>query len=53
MFDVSPLEMLVIAVLALLLLGPDKLPQYAAEAARFIRQLRTMASELDPSWELP
>jgi sec-independent protein translocase protein TatB len=44
-FDVSPLEMLVIAVLALLLLGPDKLPQYAAEAARFIRQLRNMANE--------
>ena len=37
--------MLVIAVLALLLLGPDKLPQYAAEAARFIRQLRNMANE--------
>ena len=45
MFDIGTGEMLALAVLALLILGPEKLPQYAQEAARFLRQLRTMANE--------
>ena len=45
MFDIGTGELLALAVLALLVLGPEKLPQYAAEAARFIRQLRKMANE--------
>ena len=45
MFDIGTGELLALAVLALLVLGPDKLPHYAAEAARFIRQLRSMANE--------
>ena len=45
MFDIGTGELLALAVLALLVLGPEKLPQYAAEAARFIRQLRRMANE--------
>jgi sec-independent protein translocase protein TatB len=44
-FDIGTGELLALAVLALLVLGPEKLPQYAAEAARFIRQLRKMANE--------
>jgi sec-independent protein translocase protein TatB len=44
-FDIGTGEMLALAVLALLVLGPDKLPRYAAEAARFLRQVRSMASD--------
>jgi len=37
-------EFLGLAVVALLVLGPDKLPKFAADAARFIRQVRRMAN---------
>ncbi len=42
-FDINGGEMLVLAGVALVVLGPDKLPGYAAQAARLMRQLRTMA----------
>jgi sec-independent protein translocase protein TatB len=42
-FDINGGEMLVLAGIALVVLGPDKLPGYAAQAARMLRQLRTMA----------
>ena len=45
MFDIGTGEVLALAVLALLVLGPEKLPRYAAEAARFMRQLRNMAND--------
>jgi sec-independent protein translocase protein TatB len=56
MLDIGMGEFLGIAVIALLVLGPDKLPKFAADAARFIRQVRSMADsakedvrrELDP-----
>jgi sec-independent protein translocase protein TatB len=38
-------EFLVLAVIALVVVGPDKLPRYAADAARFIRQVRNMARQ--------
>jgi sec-independent protein translocase protein TatB len=44
-FDIGTGEILALAVIALLVLGPEKLPRYAAEAARFLRQLRNMANE--------
>lgn len=45
MFDIGTGELLALAVLALLVLGPEKLPRYAADAARFLRQVRTMAND--------
>ena len=45
MFDIGTGELLALAVLALLVLGPEKLPGYAAEAARFLRQLRNLAND--------
>jgi sec-independent protein translocase protein TatB len=42
-FDIGGGEFLVLAVIALVVLGPEKLPGYAAQAARMLRQLRTMA----------
>jgi sec-independent protein translocase protein TatB len=44
-FDIGTGELLALAVLALLILGPEKLPHYAAEAARFIRQVRSLAND--------
>jgi sec-independent protein translocase protein TatB len=38
-------EFLVLAVVALVVVGPDKLPKYAAEAGRFLRQMRAMAQQ--------
>lgn len=45
MFDVGFLELAIIAVVALLVFGPERLPKAAAEAARLVRQLRTHAVE--------
>jgi sec-independent protein translocase protein TatB len=44
LFGIQGFELVVLGVLAMLLLGPDKLPRYAAEAARFVRQMRRMAA---------
>lgn len=45
MFDIGTGELLALGVLALLVLGPDKLPRYAADAARFLRQIRNLAND--------
>jgi sec-independent protein translocase protein TatB len=37
-------EIAVLALLGLLVFGPEKLPKAAADAVRMIRQLRTMAT---------
>jgi sec-independent protein translocase protein TatB len=44
-FDIGTGEIIALAVLALLVLGPEKLPRYAADAARFVRQVRNMAGD--------
>jgi len=44
MFDISPWEIMAIAVIALLVFGPDKLPKLAADAARLLREVRRMAT---------
>lgn len=40
MFDIGFGEMLAIAVIGLLVIGPDRLPHYAARAARGARDLK-------------
>ncbi len=44
MFDIGIGEIMIIGVVALLIFGPDRLPRAAADAARWVRQLREMAS---------
>jgi len=44
-FDIGPGEFIALAVIAILVLGPDKLPRYAADAARLLRNLRRMAHD--------
>jgi sec-independent protein translocase protein TatB len=42
-FDLSMWKLLVLGIIALVVFGPDKLPQIARDAARMVRQLRGMA----------
>lgn len=42
-FDLSMWKLMVLGVIALVVFGPDKLPQYARDAGRMLRQLRGMA----------
>lgn len=44
MFDIGAGEFIALAVLAMIVVGPEKLPRYAAEAARMLQRLRGMAS---------
>lgn len=44
MFDVAFSEMLIVAVVALLVIGPKRLPQVARVAGRWVSKLRGMAA---------
>lgn len=44
MFDIGIGEILMLGVIGLLIFGPDRLPKAAADGARFLRQIRTMAT---------
>jgi sec-independent protein translocase protein TatB len=46
MFGVGVLELLVILILATIVVGPDKMPQLAADLGRWIRQTRAYARHL-------
>ena len=43
MFDLSMTKLLVLAVLAVVIFGPDQLPKVAAQAGRALRELRRIA----------
>ena len=45
MVGIGPGEFVALAVLAIIILGPEKLPRYAAEAGRMLRNLRRMAND--------
>src|SRR6059058_1519031 len=44
MFNVGPLELMVLAIVGVIIVGPDRLPGFARDAARMIRTLRDMAT---------
>ena len=44
MFDIGIGEILIIAVIGLLVFGPERLPRAAADAAKWLKQIRLMAS---------
>lgn len=46
MFDLSFMELLVVAVVALLVVGPQKLPEVARTAGRWIGAARRMVDEV-------
>lgn len=43
MFDISPEKLLVLIVVGLIVLGPDRLPSLARDAARLLRTLRDLS----------
>lgn len=49
MFDVGPAELAVLAVLAVIIFGPERLPELARKAARVIRFLRGIANNAQES----
>lgn len=44
MFDIGIGEIMILAVIGLLVFGPEKLPKAAADAARMLRNVRAMAA---------
>jgi sec-independent protein translocase protein TatB len=44
MFNIGPMELMVLAIVGLIVLGPDRLPGLAKDAARMIRTLRDLAN---------
>ena len=51
MFSVSPAEIATIAVVALLVFGPRRLPEIARKAGRLVREARIAMSELTSGLE--
>ncbi|MEY2672800.1 MAG: hypothetical protein RLZZ508_677 [Actinomycetota bacterium] len=45
LFDIGFGEFFILAVLGLIVVGPERLPTYAAQAAKFMRQLRGQVQE--------
>lgn len=43
MFDIGLAELAVIALVAVLVLGPERLPEFAAQAGKFIRRMKGYA----------
>ncbi len=44
MFNIGPVELLVLALVGLIVLGPERLPGLVRDATRVLRQLRDMAT---------
>jgi sec-independent protein translocase protein TatB len=49
--SLSPLEIATVAVVALIVFGPQKLPQIARQIGRAINELRRMASEVKSEFD--
>mgnify|MGYP003341932559 CR=1 FL=1 len=45
MLDIGFFELLVIAIIGLLVVGPEKLPKYIAQGIKTLRNIRDMASK--------
>lgn len=43
-FDFGAGELIGLAVLAMILIGPERLPNFAVDAAKFVRKIREMAT---------
>ncbi len=45
MFDINGWEFLLLLIIGIVVLGPERLPDYAAKLARLVRQVKAMAQE--------
>lgn len=50
--QIGPLEILVVGVLALLVFGPEKLPEMARSVGKGLAQMKSMASEMKSEFDL-
>jgi TatA/E family protein of Tat protein translocase len=48
-FNIGPFELLLVLVLALLILGPGKLPEVGSALGRTIREFRRTSTEVEDS----
>ncbi|MEY4347741.1 MAG: hypothetical protein RIS43_160 [Actinomycetota bacterium] len=46
MFDIGIGEIILLVVAGLVVVGPERLPQYAAQAAKLLRQLRGQVADV-------
>ncbi len=53
MFGIGFEELLILAILAFILFGPEKLPDYAATLGRFVAKMRQTTSELTQQYQNP
>jgi len=44
-FDFGAGELIGLAILAMILIGPERLPNFAVDAAKFVKRIREMASK--------
>ncbi|MEN9906355.1 MAG: hypothetical protein RL475_553 [Actinomycetota bacterium] len=44
-FDFGAGELIGLAILAMILIGPERLPNFAVDAAKFVKRVREMASK--------
>jgi sec-independent protein translocase protein TatB len=44
-FDFGAGELIGLAILAIILIGPERLPNFAVDAAKFVKRIREMASK--------
>ncbi len=51
MFDINSGELLIIALVALMVFGPQRLPELLKKAGSFIRDMRAMGAELQQGLE--
>jgi sec-independent protein translocase protein TatB len=43
MFDINGWEFVILVIAALLVIGPERMPEYAAKLAKLVKQVRAMA----------
>ncbi len=53
MFGISFEELIILAVLAFILFGPEKLPEYAATLGKFVAKLRQAGTEVTRQYQNP
>ena len=50
--QIGPMEILVVGILALMVFGPEKLPDMARSVGRVLSQVKTMASEAKSEFDM-
>ena len=53
MFDIGPGELVLVAIIGLLVLGPQRLPKVAAEIGKWVGRVRRTAAQLRRQIEKP